>query len=57
MTEKDARRIEDKLYRDAHRDEINARGGAYKFIGSGRAPGMAAISRGTCGTNNKIDIY
>ena len=25
MTEKDARRIEDKLYRDAHRDEINAR--------------------------------
>ena len=25
MTEKDAKRIEDKLYRDAHRDEINAR--------------------------------
>ena len=40
-----------------HGRNRDGRGGAYKFIGSGRAPGMAAISRGTCGTNNKIDIY
>lgn len=36
MTEKDARRIEDKLYRDAHRDEINARRRAWYAIPENR---------------------
>ena len=36
MTEKDARRIEDKLYRDAHRDEINARRRAWDAVPENR---------------------
>lgn len=36
MTEKYARRIEDKLYRDAHRDEINARRRAWYAIPENR---------------------
>lgn len=36
MTEKDAKRIEDKLYRDAHRDEINARRRAWYAIPDNR---------------------
>ena len=36
MTEKDAKRIEDKLYRDAHRDEINARRRAWYAVPENR---------------------